>query len=79
MENIKLNVRKYRELKELSLVELAKKTGLSKSYLSEIESGKKICSLKTLYKIGKTLNICPILLIECPQNCRQCSLMIKCF
>lgn len=79
MKEIKLKIKKYRELKELSLGELAKKTGLSKSYLSEIENGKKVCSLKILYKIGNTLNICPALLIDCPQNCRQCSLMLKCF
>lgn len=78
MEKVVLNIRKYRELKELSLTELSKRTGLSKSYLSELESGKKVCSLKTLYRIGSTLNICPILLINCPQNCRDCDLMLKC-
>ena len=78
MGKIKINIIKYRKIKKLSLGELAKKTGLSKSYLSEIENGKKLCSLQTLYKIGNSLNICPILLIDCSENCRTCSLMIKC-
>lgn len=42
MKKINLKIKYYRELKKISQSELAKSTGLSKSYISELESGKKI-------------------------------------
>ncbi|HII4398332.1 TPA: helix-turn-helix domain-containing protein [Clostridium perfringens] len=64
MKKINLKIKYYRELKKISQSELAKSTGLSKSYISELESGKKICSLKTLFNIGESLDVCPLVLIE---------------
>lgn len=64
MKRINLKIRYYRELKNISQSELAKSTGLSKSYISELESGKKNCSLKTLFNIGESLGVCPLVLIE---------------
>lgn len=64
MKRINLKIKYYRELKNISQSELAKSTGLSKSYISELESGIKICSLRTLFNIGEHLGVCPLVLIE---------------
>lgn len=50
-------IRQLREDKNLTLVELSQKAGLSVSYISEIERGSKKPSLKTLEKIARALNI----------------------
>jgi transcriptional regulator with XRE-family HTH domain len=65
---MKFNGSKIRELREergYSLAELAKKAGISLSYLSEIERHTKKPSLKTIEKLANTLNISKsMLLIE---------------
>lgn len=50
-------IRSYRRKRNLSLKELAQKSGLSISYLSEIERCKKQPSLETIDKIAHALNI----------------------
>jgi len=50
-------IRKIRKDRGLSLADFAQKIGISTSYLSEIERGKKKPSLKTLNKIASTFNI----------------------
>ncbi|MBY0266797.1 MAG: helix-turn-helix domain-containing protein [Burkholderiales bacterium] len=52
-----------RSAKKLSLEELAVKVNLSQSYLSMIESGKRMPTLPTIEKIAKALSVpTPILL-----------------
>lgn len=57
-------IRQLREERGYSLHELAKRAGLSISYLSEIERGAKTPSLKTVEKIAAALNISKAQLIQ---------------
>ena len=50
-------LRLTRQFHEMKQVELASKLGISKSYLSEIESGKKPASLELLEKYSDTFEI----------------------
>lgn len=50
-------IRSLRQNRNMTLEDLARQTGLSVSYLSEVERGKKQPSLETLEKISQTLNI----------------------
>jgi transcriptional regulator with XRE-family HTH domain len=50
-------IRDFRRKRNLSLQELARRAGLSVSYLSEIERGKKQPSLETIDKLATALNI----------------------
>jgi transcriptional regulator with XRE-family HTH domain len=49
------NIKKQREKSEITLKELAHKTGLSSSFLSQVESGKAAPSLSTAKKIADVL------------------------
>jgi transcriptional regulator with XRE-family HTH domain len=50
-------IRSFRQKRGLSLADLSERSGLSVSYLSEIERGKKQPSLDTLEKLSTALNI----------------------
>jgi mRNA interferase RelE/StbE len=50
-------VRVFRNYRQLSLTALAKKAGVSVSYLSEIEGGRKPGSAKTLSAVAKALAV----------------------
>lgn len=50
-------IRVWREHRELTQVELAEKAGISKPYLSQIESGKRKGSAKVLSAIAQALNL----------------------
>lgn len=50
-------IRTLRKHKGLSLQELAKLAGLSTAFLSLLERGRKTCSLMTLHRIGRALNV----------------------
>lgn len=54
-----LKIREIRITKKLSQSELAKKSGVSQSYLSELESNKKSPTLRQLFKIAKALDVDP--------------------
>jgi transcriptional regulator with XRE-family HTH domain len=57
------NIRSIRLDKGIKQFELAKKAGISISYLCEIENGKSVPSLKTLLKIAKALKVdCSVLI-----------------
>ncbi|NEZ46118.1 helix-turn-helix transcriptional regulator [Clostridium niameyense] len=68
----KINIEKYRKMKFISQNQLAKKIGISQSYLSAIERGLKSPTLRMLYRIAEELNICPRLLICSETNCNEC-------
>src|SRR5690554_2777951 len=56
-QNIGIQLREIREEKNLTLIELGKKSGVSYTHISEIERGKTCASLKTLEKLAKVLEI----------------------
>ncbi|CAK0739807.1 XRE family transcriptional regulator [uncultured Gammaproteobacteria bacterium] len=49
-------VRVWREYREISLTELAERSGISKGYVSEIETGKKPGSVEAYKALAQTLN-----------------------
>lgn len=51
------NIRKFRKLRKMTLVQLEEKTGISNGSLSNIESGKRNPSISSLNKIANALNI----------------------
>lgn len=57
MDNIGERVKCERLKKSLKQYELAKKAGISNTYLSDIEVGRTSPSLKTLDKIAKALEV----------------------
>lgn len=57
LENIGLNIKKYRKQMKLSQVELAVEVGIDRAYLSEIENGRTNPSVNVLYAIADALKI----------------------
>lgn len=61
LEVIQLNygekLRYVRELRQLTLLDLSKKCGLSVSYLSDIENSKKRPAMKSLESLAKALSV----------------------
>lgn len=51
------NIKKYRIIKGFTQEELSETAGISSDYLSEIERGKKVPSLKRLILIAEALEI----------------------
>lgn len=69
-----IQMRKYREEKNLSLSQLAKITGISKSYLDKVENGKANWTKNCLKSIANALDVCPKKLIGCQHvSCENCS------
>ncbi|NLI93934.1 MAG: helix-turn-helix transcriptional regulator [Peptococcaceae bacterium] len=57
------NIRLVRQAKNMKQSELAKRAGISISYLCEIEKAKTVPSIKTLVKIAKALRVeCSVLI-----------------
>jgi len=56
-------IRVWREYEKIKLNELAKKVGISASYLSQIENGKRNPTIDKLKLIAATLEVAPELLI----------------
>ena len=50
-------VRRYRQMKEISQDEFAEMCGLHRTYISDIELGKRNVSLENIEKIANALNI----------------------
>ena len=53
------NVRKYRKLRNLSQEKLSELVDVTTDYISLIELGKRVPSLKRLYKIAEILDVEP--------------------
>lgn len=68
-----IDVKKARKAKNISQANLVQKTGLSQSYISELESNPKAKNptIKILNQIAKALDVCPLELVDC--NCNKCS------
>lgn len=69
---LNLKIKHWRIIKNFTQAELAKKTEIDQSYISILESNhrKKSPTLKMLENLAKTLEICPLELIEC--ECEHC-------
>lgn len=76
----KLNIKKYRILKNMTQEELANKSGLTQSYIAKLEKDNiirdKHPNLATLEKISDALEICLIDIID--KNCRECNIYDNC-
>ncbi|WP_045424585.1 helix-turn-helix domain-containing protein [Vibrio jasicida] len=59
-----LRVRKYREALSLSQSELARASGLHRSYIASVEKGERNISYINLVKLSGALNIKVSLLVE---------------
>lgn len=70
MDKTKLKIREYRKLKGFTQIELAKKIGISRSFLSELESSKYDISMSLLLRIADVLELCPFKLVDF--NCTFC-------
>lgn len=60
MENLGIILKKFRESRELTIIELAEKAGIGKGTVGDIETGKSNGSIKTLEKISQALKLNPI-------------------
>ncbi len=56
---IVIHIRRYRELRGMTLQELARKTGISKSAIAAIETGVHSPSILTLCKLARGLGVSP--------------------
>lgn len=57
-------IKKIRTQKDLSQEKLAEKSGLDRTFISLIETGKRNPTLTTILKISRALNITPAELLE---------------
>lgn len=57
IEKIRNNIKQYRQKAGFTQEKLSEKAGISCDYLSEIERGKRLPSLKRLVMIAEALNI----------------------
>ena len=64
MENYIVKIRQYRISKNLTQKELAAMTGISQSFLSEIENGRYDIKLSLLCRIAEQLEVSPFKLVE---------------
>ncbi|MBY6800095.1 helix-turn-helix transcriptional regulator [Clostridium botulinum] len=69
---MKINLKKIREEKNISQSKLAILAGISRSYVSEIEAGKKTPSLDMLERIAEALEVCVALLLINNKDCCNC-------
>lgn len=62
----KLQIKKYRKLRNMTQKELARKAKVKQSYISQLENPKntKSPSLRTILDIAYALNVCPYALIN---------------
>ncbi len=57
LKNLGKNISRVRRERGLSSEQLAYQNGISKGYMSDIENGKRLPSLKMLSKIAKILHV----------------------
>ena len=67
-----LKIQYYRQMKNISQVELADEAGISRSYLSKIETGKAQCSVPVLLQIAQVLNVDAGILLTDQNNFLVC-------
>lgn len=57
LKNLGLNIKKYREKKGLTQINVAVKLGLSYEYISRVERGQKYMSLRKLFEMADLLGV----------------------
>ena len=57
MDSLNIVVKKLRESRGITQIQLAERAGVGSGTIGEIESGKRRCTIKTLDKIAKALNL----------------------
>lgn len=57
LKDLGFNIKKYREKKGLTQVNLAVRLGFSQEYICRIEKGKKYMSLKKLFELADVLEV----------------------
>lgn len=72
--NIGLKIRKFRKIRGITLEKLAEDTGMSYSYLSELENNKHSISINNLQKLASYFNVN---LIQFLENEESTSLVIR--
>ncbi|HBJ2622355.1 UNVERIFIED_ORG: transcriptional regulator [Clostridium botulinum] len=77
MNNPKINLKEIREIRGISQRQLAKKLSISQGYISSIESGKKSPTIRMLYRISTTLNVCPHMLLPVTMYCKENNCMVR--
>lgn len=65
MKKIIIDLKYYRERKELSQNKLAKILKITQGYISKIENGIESPTVTMLYRFADALEICPRLLLPC--------------
>ena len=65
---ISKNIRYFRKRQDITRADLARLTGLSNTYIAEIETGRKTPSLKVLIKIAVNLSTEPYRLLMDPEK-----------
>jgi len=72
---MKLLIKQWRLKKGFTLTELAKRSGISKGFLSKLEHHTELCHLDILDNISHALEICPRSLLHCGADisCDLCS------
>jgi transcriptional regulator with XRE-family HTH domain len=77
---MKVSIKLWRKKRRMTLEQLSKSTGISKSYLSEIEHNSANISLAKLEIIATALEVCPLILLKCHRsiNCYYCSYFKMC-
>lgn len=56
-ENLGKNIKKYREIKQLSQEKLAEKVDLSREYITRVEGGQKFLSLRKVFLVADILEV----------------------
>lgn len=67
-----LLIRKYRILRRMTQAELAVKSGVKQSYISQLEKNSpraKSPTLRIIFRIALALEVCPHILIQYETNC----------
>lgn len=63
-ENLRQNIRKYRKALKLTQVQLGIKAGLTKDFIYNLESGRRIPSIDVLCKLADALKVEPYELLK---------------
>lgn len=68
LELFGLRLRELRKSKGISQEKLALESGVARSYVGEVERGKRNIALLNIYKLAETLGVKPSALLEPPEN-----------
>ncbi|MFH2070549.1 MAG: helix-turn-helix transcriptional regulator [Elusimicrobiota bacterium] len=77
MKIIGENLRKYRKIRGFTQEKLAGHSDLHTTFIAHIETGRKVCSVKTLVKLANALKVSPETLIIAPLTLQQKPSYIK--